>query len=79
MTFGSSKAALGTVVGNQFVVATEIYYERREGGGERGVKKKRRKKKKHFTCSNFEISHYDVLTLALVTNISIVSCSISYL
>lgn len=73
MTFGSSKAALGTVVGNQFVVATEIYYERREG------LKKRRKKKKHFTCSNFEISHYDVLTLALVTNISIVSCSISYL
>lgn len=45
MTFGSSKAALGTVVGNQFVVATEIYYERREGGGERGVKKKEGKKR----------------------------------
>lgn len=49
MTFGSSKAALGTAVGNQFVVATEIYYERGEGEegggrGERGVKKKKRKK-----------------------------------
>lgn len=44
MTFGSSKAALGTVVGNQFVVATEIYYERREGEVREKLKKKKGKK-----------------------------------
>ena len=51
MTSGSSKAALGTGVGNQFVVAAEIYYER-EGRGRR-EREEQKKKKETFHLLEF--------------------------